>query len=69
MNYVFEFTAYGIMYLPNVMKISISLEEILMFCFRNFRGSNVGITGGMDLQIANGLRCHDTMFHGDRFRN
>jgi hypothetical protein len=36
-------------YVTRFMKIGTGVQAILRFCFRNLRGSNVGITGGRDL--------------------
>jgi hypothetical protein len=35
--------------IPGFMKIVASVEGILRFCLSNFKGCNVGITGGSNL--------------------
>jgi hypothetical protein len=46
--YQVEMASFGMIYkyVQSFMTIGIHVEEILRFCFRNLKGSNVGITGG-----------------------
>jgi hypothetical protein len=73
MKYATEMTSCGMICIPSFMTSYTGVQTILRFCLSNFRGFNVGITGGRDLWIAhwNGLRCHDihTKFHKDWFRH
>jgi hypothetical protein len=36
-------------YIPSFMKIGAGVQAILIFCLRNLKGFNVGITDGWDL--------------------
>jgi hypothetical protein len=38
-----EMASSGMIYIPNFMKIGISVQAILRFCIRNLRGCNAGI--------------------------
>jgi hypothetical protein len=42
-------TSSGMIYMPSFMKIEAGVEAPLMFCLRNLRGGNVGITDGENL--------------------
>jgi hypothetical protein len=48
MKYAVGMASCGVIYVPRFMKIGIGVQAILRFCFRNFRGCNVGITDGRD---------------------
>jgi uncharacterized protein YraI len=49
MNCAIEMHSCGTIYIPSFMKIGTGVQAILMFCLRNLRGCNVGVTGGRDL--------------------
>jgi hypothetical protein len=40
--------SWGIIYMPNFIKIGTAAQAILRSCFRNSRGCNVGIADGKD---------------------
>jgi hypothetical protein len=46
MEYAVEMASRGMVYIPSFMKIDPSIQAILRFRLRNFRGCNVGITDG-----------------------
>jgi hypothetical protein len=49
MLYTVEMASYGMIFLPDFMKIGAGVESILRFCLRSLNGCNVGITDGSDL--------------------
>jgi hypothetical protein len=46
MEHAVVIASFGMVYIPSFIKISIGVQVILRFCFRNSRGCNVGITDG-----------------------
>jgi hypothetical protein len=44
MRYDVKMTSCGVIHTPIFMKICRGVEEILMFCFSNLNGYNVGLT-------------------------
>jgi hypothetical protein len=42
-------TSSGMIDVPSFMKNGRGVQAILMFCFRNYRGFNVCVTGGREL--------------------
>jgi hypothetical protein len=46
--YIVEMASYGMIYLPNFMKIGTDVQVILRFCLSNLTGGNV-ITEDRDL--------------------
>jgi hypothetical protein len=49
MKYAIEMASCGTTHIPSFMMIGTGVQEILRFCLRNLRGSDVGITEGRDL--------------------
>jgi hypothetical protein len=49
MEYTVSMSTFGMVYIPNFMKIDISIQALLRFSFRNLKGSNVGISDESDL--------------------
>jgi hypothetical protein len=50
MMYAVKIGSGGMIYVPSFMKIGTGVQAILMFCLRNLRGCNAGITDGSDLR-------------------
>jgi hypothetical protein len=49
-KWIYEvWASFGMIYISSFMKIGTGIQAILMFCFRNLRGCDVGITDGEDL--------------------
>jgi hypothetical protein len=47
--YAVEISSYGMVFLPNSIKIGVGIQAILRFCLRKLEGCNVGITNARDL--------------------
>jgi hypothetical protein len=48
MKYTVEIALCGMIHLSSFMTIVTGVQAILLFCLRNLRGCNVGITDGRD---------------------
>jgi hypothetical protein len=49
MEYAVEIASCGMTHVPSFMKIGAGILAILLFCLRNLRGCNAGITDGRGL--------------------